>query len=81
MLRTALGDALFWRALRHYVGKHARGRWRRATSRAPSRRSPASYDEFLDRWIARPGHPELDCAWEWDDERKVGTLRVAQKQT
>jgi aminopeptidase N len=81
MLRHALGDALFWRSLRHYVGKHARGSVEtRDLARAIEEVSGRSFDEFLDRWIARPGHPELECAWEWDDERKVGTLRVAQKQ-
>jgi aminopeptidase N len=81
MLRHALGDGLFWRALRHYVGKHARGSVEtRDLARALEEVSGQSYDEFLDRWIARPGHPELECVWEWDDDRKVGTLRVAQKQ-
>jgi aminopeptidase N len=81
MLRAALGDGLFWRALRHYVGKHARGSVEtRDLARAIEEVSGRSYDEFLDRWIARPGHPELECAWEWDEERRVGTLRVAQKQ-
>jgi aminopeptidase N len=81
MLRHALGDGLFWRALRHYVSKHARGSVEtRDLARAIEDVSGQSYDEFLDRWIARPGHPELECAWEWDEDRKVGTLRVAQKQ-
>ncbi|HEY2730829.1 MAG TPA: M1 family metallopeptidase [Polyangia bacterium] len=81
MLRSALGDGIFWRVLRHYVGKHARGSVEtRDLARAIEEVSGRSFDEFLDRWIARPGHPELECAWEWDDERKVGTLRVAQKQ-
>ena len=53
------------------------GRSRRAIWRAPSRRSPgATSSELLDRWIARPGHPELEGRWEWDEERKVGTLRA-----
>jgi aminopeptidase N len=81
MLRTALGEGLFWRALRHYVGQHARGSVEtRDLARAIEEVSGQSYDEFLDRWISRPGHPELECAWEWDDDRRVGTLRVAQKQ-
>ncbi|HVU49184.1 MAG TPA: M1 family aminopeptidase [Polyangia bacterium] len=81
MLRHALGDGLFWRALRHYVGKHARGSVEtRDLARAVEETSGQSYDEFIDRWIARPGHPELECAWEWDEDRKLGTLRVAQKQ-
>jgi aminopeptidase N len=81
MLRHALGEGLFWRGLRHYVEKHARGSVEtRDLARALEEVSGRSFDEFLDRWIARPGHPELDCAWEWDEDRKVGTLRVAQKQ-
>ena len=67
---------------RHYARKHARGSVEtRDLARAIEEVSGRSFDEFLDRWIARPGHPELECAWEWDDERSVGTLRVAQKQT
>ncbi|HVX94520.1 MAG TPA: M1 family aminopeptidase [Polyangia bacterium] len=81
MLRHSLGDDLFWRALRHYVGKHARGSVEtRDLARAIEEVSGRSFDEFLDRWIARPGHPELEGAWEWDEDRKVGTLRIAQKQ-
>jgi aminopeptidase N len=81
MLRHALGDGLFWRALGHYARKHARGSVEtRDLARAIEEVTGRSVDEFLDRWIARPGHPELECAWEWDEERKVGTLRVAQKQ-
>ncbi len=56
-------------------------RSRRAIWRARSRRSPAAASsEILDRWIARPGHPELEGRWSWDDDRKVGTLALAQKQ-
>jgi aminopeptidase N len=81
MLRSALGDALFWRSLRRYVDKHAKGSVEtRDLARAIEEVSGQSYDEFIDRWIARPGHPELECGWEWDEDRKVGTLRVAQKQ-
>ncbi|HEX4406168.1 MAG TPA: M1 family aminopeptidase [Polyangia bacterium] len=81
MLRDALGDGVFWRVLRHYAEKHGRGSVEtRDLARAIEEVSGRSFDEFLDRWIARPGHPELECAWEWDEDRKVGTLRVAQKQ-
>jgi len=81
MLRHALGDGTFWRVLRTYAERHARGSVEtRDLARAIEDVSGRSFDEFLDRWIARPGHPELECAWEWDEERKVGTLRVAQKQ-
>jgi aminopeptidase N len=81
MLRHELGEATFWRALGHYARKHARGSVEtRDLARAVEEVAGRSVDEFLDRWIARPGHPELECGWEWDEDRKVGTLRLAQKQ-
>jgi aminopeptidase N len=82
MLRHELGEDLFFRALGHYARTHAKGSVEtRDLARALEQVSGRSFDEFLDRWIGRPGHPELECAWEWDEDRKVGTLRVAQKQT
>jgi aminopeptidase N len=81
MLRHELGDADFWRAITHYARKHARGSVEtRDLARAIEDTTGRSVDEMLDRWIARPGHPELEGRWEWDEDRKVGTLRVAQKQ-
>jgi aminopeptidase N len=81
MLRHELGDALFWRALEHYAKRHARGSVEtRDLARAIEEATGRNVDEFLDRWVAKPGHPELACAWDWDDETKTGTLRVAQRQ-
>jgi aminopeptidase N len=81
MLRHELGDEDFWRAITHYARKHARGSVEtRDLARAIEDTTGRSVDEMLDRWIARPGHPELEGRWEWDEDRKLGTLRVAQKQ-
>jgi aminopeptidase N len=81
MLRHELGDELFWRSLRFYAERHARGSVEtRDLARAIEEVSGRNFDEFFDRWIERAGHPELQCAWEWDDDRKVGTLRLEQKQ-
>jgi aminopeptidase N len=81
MLRHELGDAAFWRAIEHYARQHARGSVEtRDLARAVEDTSGRNVDELLDRWIARPGHPELEGRWDWDEERKVGTLRLAQKQ-
>jgi aminopeptidase N len=81
MLRHELGDAAFWRAIAHYAGKHAHGSVEtRDLARAIEEATGRNVDELLDRWIARPGHPELEGRWEWDEDRKLGTLRIAQKQ-
>ncbi len=81
MLRHELGDAAFWRALGHYARTNARGSVEtRDLARAIEETTGRAVDEMFDRWIARPGHPELEGAWSWDDDRKLGTLRLAQKQ-
>ena len=81
MLRHELGDAAFWRSIAHYAKKHAHGSVEtRDLARAVEEATGRNIDELLDRWIARPGHPELEARWEWDEDRKLGTLRVAQKQ-
>jgi aminopeptidase N len=81
MLRHELGEDLFWRSLRFYAERHARGSVEtRDLARAIEELSGRNLDEFFDRWIGRAGHPELEAAWEWDDDRKLGTLRLEQKQ-
>ncbi|HET6149769.1 MAG TPA: M1 family aminopeptidase [Polyangia bacterium] len=81
MLRNELGDELFWRALKHYAERHARGSVEtRDLVRAIEDVSGRSVDEFFDRWIARPGHPELEASWDWDPEREIGVLHLEQKQ-
>ncbi|HXU65406.1 MAG TPA: M1 family aminopeptidase [Polyangia bacterium] len=81
MLRHELGEAGFWRALRQYARKHARGSVEtRDLARAIEDATGRSVEAFLDRWIARPGHPDLAGEWRWDEERKVGTMALAQKQ-
>lgn len=81
MLRHELGEVGFWRALRHYGRKHARGSVEtRDLARAIEDATGRSVEAFLDRWIARPGHPDLAGEWRWDEERKIGTLALAQKQ-
>jgi len=82
MIRHLLGDEPFWRAIRHYATTHARQTvetrdWTRAIEEVTGR----NLEGFLDRWVARAGHPELDCSWEWDDDRREGRLRVRQAQT
>jgi aminopeptidase N len=81
MLRHELGEGSFWRAIGHYAKKHAKGSVEtRDLARAIEDVTGRSVEAMLDRWIARPGHPELEGRWSWDEDRKVGTLALAQKQ-
>ena len=81
MLRHDLGDGPFWRSISLYARKHAHGSVEtRDLARAIEEATGRNVDEMLDRWIARPGHPELEGRWDWDEDRKIGTLRLTQKQ-
>ena len=81
MLRHHLGDGAFWRAINHYATKHARGSVEtRDLARAIEEVTGRDVERMLDRWIGRPGHPELEGRWSWDEDRKVGTLAISQKQ-
>ncbi len=81
MLRGDLGDARFWRAIRHYVERNAQRNvetidFIRAIEEATGRNMRA----FFDQWIFRGGHPELEITYVWDEKRKVATVTVDQKQ-
>ncbi len=81
MLRHELGDADFFRALCMYAERHARGSVEtRDLARAVEEASGRNLDHFFQQWIEQPGHPELECTWQWDADSRVGSLRVEQKQ-
>ncbi|HEY2902070.1 MAG TPA: M1 family aminopeptidase [Polyangia bacterium] len=81
MVRNLLGDEVFFGALKLYAERHGRRSVEtRDLARAIEDASGRNVDELFDRWLSRPGHPELEASWQWDDDRKVGVLRVEQKQ-
>ncbi len=81
MLRYELGEDNFWSALRLYGERHARGSVEtRDLIRAIEEATGRNLDWFFDQWVDSPGHPELEGAWEWDADKKVGTLRLEQRQ-
>jgi aminopeptidase N len=81
MLRGALGERRFWRAMQHYVRANARRNVEtidliRAIEEATGRNMRG----FFDQWVFRAGHPQLEVNLSWDAERKVATLTIDQKQ-
>ena len=81
MVRHILGDETFFRAIRHYATIHAHKTVEtRDFARAIEDVSGRNLEGFFDRWVARSGHPELTCAWQWDDDRHEGQLRIQQTQ-
>jgi aminopeptidase N len=80
-LRFVLGDDAFFTGLREHVAQHAdlcvdtddlRGVFEAA--------SGERLGWFFEQWFLRPGFPELDVDWEWDADRGVVVLTVAQVQ-
>jgi len=78
VLRTELGDTLFWKGVATYLGRHARGIVEtRDLLRALEEVSGRSLGRRFEEMVMRPGHPELEVDVSWDD----GVLTCAVKQT
>ncbi|MSQ28030.1 MAG: hypothetical protein EXR51_07835 [Dehalococcoidia bacterium] len=81
LLRSELGDALFWKALGHYVTKHRTQSvvtldLQRAVEEATGR----NLERFFQQWVHRPGYPEFKVSYAWDEAAKSAKLTVAQTQ-
>lgn len=81
MLRAELGDARFWRSIRHYVRENAQRNVEtidliRAIESATGR----NLRGFFDQWVFRGGHPALEVSVTWDATRKAATVTIDQKQ-
>lgn len=78
VLRTELGDTLFWKGVNVYLQRHARSVVEtRDLLRALEEVSGRSLGRRFDELIHRPGHPEVEIELSWED----GVLRCAAKQT
>jgi aminopeptidase N len=81
MLRFVLGDEPFWASVRHYV-KQNEGRTvvTADLARAVEEATGRNVEWFLDQWVFRGGHPELEVSSDWDDEKKLAKVVVKQTQ-
>jgi aminopeptidase N len=78
VLRTELGDELFWKGVRTYLERHAGGIVEtRDLMRAFEQVSGRSLGRRFDELVYRPGHVELEIDLAWDD----GVLTASVKQT
>ena len=81
MLRHEIGDTDFFRALRLYAERHAKGSVEtRDLARAVEEATGRNLDRFFHQWVEYSGHPELECSWQWDADKRIGSLRIEQKQ-
>lgn len=81
MLRGVVGDAHFWKGIRHYLKKHARQSVETADLKiAFEEATGRSLDCFFDQWLHKGGHPAYDVSWTWDEKGSVLRVTVAQTQ-
>jgi aminopeptidase N len=80
MLRGIVGDESFFRACKHYLGKHRGGSVEtRDLARAVEEVTGRQLDWFFDQWIVKgAGHPELEIEYEWDAERRLAAFTIKQ---
>jgi aminopeptidase N len=81
MLRTELGDGLWWKSIRHYVKKFE---WKNVETSdlkiAIEEATGRSFDWFFDQWVYKAGHPEFEARWDYDDRAKFAKVTIKQTQ-
>jgi aminopeptidase N len=82
MLRTELGDELFWKAIHLFVRQNAHKTVEsidlvRAIEQATGKNCMALFDQY----VFRGGHPEYKLGYSWDAENKLAKVTVSQTQT
>jgi aminopeptidase N len=81
MLRSILGDEVFFKTLSHFLHRYAFDAVDTADFiRSVKTVTGQNLDWFFDQWLFKPGHPVFDLRSEWDAAAKTVRLRVAQVQ-
>jgi aminopeptidase N len=81
MLRTVLGDDLWWKGIRHYVKKHGMQNVETPDFRiALEEATGKSLDWFFAEWLLKPGHPEYVVSWSYDEKAKQVEVKIKQTQ-
>ena len=81
MLRSILGDEIFFKTLSHFLHRYAFDAVDTADFiRSVKTVTGQNLDWSFDQWLFKPGHPVFDLRSEWDPARKVVRLKVAQVQ-
>jgi aminopeptidase N len=81
MIRSMLGDSLFFAGIRTYYAHHRHGT-------ATTDDLCDSFEQvthlklrwFFDQWLRRPGLPELSVGWSYDDAQHRVVIDISQSQ-
>ena len=81
MLRTVLGDELWWKGIRNYVAKHGLQNVETMDFKVGLEEATGkSLAWFFEEWLYGAGHPEYEVSWSWDEGAKQVELKVKQTQ-
>ena len=82
MVHGQLGDARFWKGLQHYAKKFS---FQTATTsdfaEAMAESTGQDLEWLFDQYVYRPGQPEIDFTWDYDDSTHLLHLALTQKGT
>jgi len=82
MLRSELGDSVFWRSIRKYYATYAGGvADTRDLQKIFEDVSGKNLKQFFDQWLYTTGQPDLSIQWSYNGQTKEVTVNVEQKQT
>jgi aminopeptidase N len=81
MLRSILGDEIFFKTLGQFLHRYAFDAVDTADFiRSVKTVTGQNLDWFFDQWLFKPGHPVFDIRSEWDAAKKTVRLKVVQVQ-
>ena len=81
MLRSELGDSVFWRSIRKYYATYAGGvADTRDLQKVFEEVSGKKLEQFFDQWLYTTGQPDLDITWKYDVTGKFVNVEVKQQQ-
>ena len=81
MMRTELGEELFWQAIHTFVQQNAHKTVETIDLlRAIEQASGKNLMPLFDQYVFRGGHPEYKIGYSWDSENNLAKVTVAQTQ-
>ena len=81
MIRTELGDELFWKAIQTFVQDNAHKTVETIDLlRAIEKASGRNLLFLFDQYVFRGGHPDYKVAYSWDNDSQLAKVTVAQTQ-
>ncbi len=81
MLRSQIGDSVFWKAIRNYYATFAgRNADTRDLQKIFEQAAGKSLSVFFQQWLFTPGVPHLDISWQYLANEKKLSLTIKQTQ-